>query len=108
MAPYLFQVTYTSDAWAAQVRNPQNRVEAIRPIIDRLGGRIVCVYYAFGEYDVVAIAEMPDNVSTAALALAFAAGGAAKAVKTTPLMTIEEGLEALRKASSTGYRPPGS
>jgi uncharacterized protein with GYD domain len=108
MARYLFQVTYTSEAWAAQVRHPQNRVEVIRPIIDRLGGRIECVYYAFGEYDVVAIAEMPDNVSAAALALAFAAGGAAKALKTTPLMTIEEGLEAMRKASGTGYRPPGS
>ena len=108
MAPYLFQVTYTSDAWAAQVRNPQNRVEAIRPIIDRLGGHIVCVYYAFGEYDIVGIVETPDNVSMAAMALAVAAGGAGKAIKTTPLMTIEEGIEAMRKASGTGYRPPGS
>jgi uncharacterized protein with GYD domain len=54
------------------------------------------------------IFEMPDNVSMAAFALAAAAGGAVKAVKTTPLMTIEEGIEAMRKASGTGYRPPGS
>ena len=56
----------------------------------------------------VIIGEIPDNVSAAALAIAIAAGGAAKALKTTPLMTIEEGIEAMRKASSTGYRPPGS
>jgi uncharacterized protein with GYD domain len=107
MARYLFQATYTSDAWAAQVHNPQNRVEVVRPVIERLGGRIESVYFAFGEYDVVGIVEMPDNVSMAAFSLAAAAGGAMKAIKTTPLMTIEEGIEAMRKASGTGYRPPG-
>jgi uncharacterized protein with GYD domain len=108
MAKYLFQATYTSDAWATQVKNPQNRVEAVRPVIEGLGGHIESVYFAFGEYDVVGIVEMPNNVSMAAFSLAAAAGGAVKAVKTTPLMTIEEGMEALRKASGTGYRPPGS
>jgi uncharacterized protein with GYD domain len=108
MAKYLFQATYTSEAWAAQVRNPQSRVEVWRAAIERLGGRIECVYYAFGEYDIVGIVETPDNVSMAAMALAVAAGGAGKAIKTTPLMTIEEGIEAMRKASGTGYRPPGS
>ncbi len=108
MAKYLFQASYTSEAWAAQVRNPQNRVEVIRPVIEGLGGRLECAYLAFGDYDVVGIAEMPDNVTMAAFILAAAAGGALKTVKTTPLLTIEEGIEALRKASSTGYRPPGS
>src|SRR5262245_40738028 len=108
MAKYLFQASYTSDAWAAQLQNPQNRVEILRPIVERLGGRIECAYFAFGESDTVVIFEMPDNVSMAAFALAAAAGGAVKAVKTTPLMTIEEGIEAMRKASGTGYRPPGS
>ena len=44
----------------------------------------------------------------AAFILAAAAGGAVKTVKTTPWLTIEEGIEALRKASGTGYRLPGS
>jgi len=108
MATYLLQGTYTSEAWAAQVRNPQNRVEEVRSVIGRLGGRLESTYLAFGEYDVVAIVEMPDNVSMAAFALAVAAGGAVTALKTTPLLTIEEGIEAMRKASGTGYRPPGS
>jgi hypothetical protein len=40
--------------------------------------------------------------------MAASAGGAVKAVKTTPLMTIDEGMEAMRKASGVGYRPPSS
>ena len=108
MARYLFQAAYTPEAWAAQINNPQNRVEVIRPVIENLGGRFESAYYAFGDYDVVFIAEVPDNVSAAALALAINAGGAMKAVKTTPLMTVEEGMEAMRKAGGAGYRPPGS
>jgi uncharacterized protein with GYD domain len=61
---------------------------------------------AFGDYDVVAVFEMPENVRQAAVSMAFAAGGAVKAVKTTPMMTWEEGLEAMRTAAETVYRPP--
>jgi uncharacterized protein with GYD domain len=107
MARYLFQASYTSEAWAAQVNNPQNRIEVIRPVIERLGGHFECAYLAFGEYDVIGIMEMPDLVSAAAFSLAAAAGGALKAIKTTPLLTIEEGLEAMQKAAGAGYRPPG-
>jgi uncharacterized protein with GYD domain len=64
-------------------------------------------YLAFGEYDVIGIMEMPDHVSAAAFSLAASAGGGLKAVKTTPLLTVEEGIEALKKAAGAGYRPPG-
>ncbi len=107
MARYLFQAAYTSEAWAAQVQNPQNRIDVIRPVIERLGGRIECAYFAFGDYDLIGIMEMPDNVSAAAFSLAGSAGGGIKAVKTTPLLTIDEGIEALKKAAGAGYRPPG-
>jgi uncharacterized protein with GYD domain len=107
MARYLFQASYTSEAWAVQVSHPQNRMEVIRPVIERLGGRLESAYLSFGDYDVVVIAEMPDNVSAAAFSLAASAGGGVKAVKTTPLMTIEEGIEAMTKAAGAGYRAPG-
>jgi uncharacterized protein with GYD domain len=108
MPLYMFQASYTSEAWAAQLNNPQNRVEQVRPLIEGQGGKILGAYYAFGDYDLVMILEAPDNVSVAALALAAAAGGAVKAQRTTVLMRIEEGIEAMRRASGTGYRPPGS
>jgi uncharacterized protein with GYD domain len=107
MAHYLFQAAYTSDAWAALVSHPHNRVDVIRPVIERLGGHLACAYFAFGEYDVVGIMEMPDDVSAAAFSLAASAGGGLKAVKTTPLLMIDDGIEAMRKAAGAGYRPPG-
>ena len=107
MPYYMIQGAYTSEAWAAQVANPQNRVEIVRPIFERLGGRIESAYYVFGEYDIMLIAEFPDNVSAAALSVTVQAGGAFKSAKTTPLLTVDEGIEVMRKAGGTGYRPPG-
>jgi uncharacterized protein with GYD domain len=104
MQDYLIQVSYTSEAMAALIASPQDRSEAVKPAIEKLGGTLKCAYFAFGEYDVALIASMPSNVEAAAIALAFAGGGALKAVKTTALLTLAEGMEAMKKAATCGYR----
>ena len=105
MAFYLVQVGYSADAWSAMVKNPQDRSSAIEPAVQKLGGRIERFWLSFGDYDVVGVVEMPDSVSAAAFSMAIAAGGACRDVKTTPLLTTEEGLEAMRRAASSGYKP---
>jgi uncharacterized protein with GYD domain len=104
MSFYLIQVAYNPEGWQALVKNPQNRVEAVRPAIENLGGKIENAWYSFGDYDVTLVLQMPDNVSAAALSIAFASGGALKAVKTTPLLTATEALEAMKRAGAAGYR----
>lgn len=106
MPQFLSQVSYTDQAWKCLVEHPQNRMEAIRPVIEKLGGHIVNAWFAFGDYDFVLITELPNNVSAAALSMAASAGGACKSIKTTPLMETAEGLEALKKAATSGYQPP--
>lgn len=108
MAYYLLQVAFTPETSATLIQNPQNRMEAVRPAVENLGGSIDEAWYAFGEYDLVAVLQFPDNQSAAAFSLAASAGGAVKALKTTPMMTMEEGMEAMRKAGGSGYQPPGS
>lgn len=105
MPHYLQQVAYSREGWEALVANPQNRIEAVRPAIERLGGRIESAWFSFGDYDVVVITDLPDNVSAAAIAMAFAAGGACKSVQTTPLISADEAVQALKKARECGYRP---
>jgi uncharacterized protein with GYD domain len=106
MAFYLVQLAYTPEAWAAMRARPQNRLEAVQPVAQRLGGRIVSKWMAFGEYDIVAILEMPDNVSAAAFSVAVSAGGAVKGMKTTPLLTMEEGMDVMKRAGGASYRSP--
>jgi uncharacterized protein with GYD domain len=105
MPHYLQQVAYSREGWQALVANPQNRIEAVRPAIEKLGGKIESAWFSFGDYDIVVITDLPDNVSAAAIAIAFAAGGACKSVHTTPLISPEEAVQAVRKAGESGYRP---
>ena len=87
------------------LKQPQSRESAVRPAIEALGGKVERFWLAFGDYDIVGVIDMPDSVSAAAFSMAVAAGGACKDVKTTPLLTMEEGIEAMRKAAKSGYRP---
>src|SRR5258707_1025235 len=102
---FLQQVSYTPEALAKLIANPQDRFEAVRGPIEKLGGKIKDSYFAFGPSDAVLITEMPDNISAAAIALAFAAGGACRTCQTTALMTNTQALVSLRKAGTAG-RPP--
>ena len=106
MPYYLVQLSYTKEAVKALVDNPQNRIEAVRPAFEELGVTIREAFLAFGDYDVVLITEAPSNVQAAAISLAVTAGGAVEHYKTTPLMTWEEGVEAMRAAGGSSYRPP--
>ncbi len=108
MPSYLVQVAYTPETVAALVAQPQDRTEAIGKVVKKLGGKPGKLYLSFGDYDVVGIYEMPDNVSAAAFAMAIAGGGACKSVKTTPLMTGEEAVAAMKKAGGSGYKPVGN
>jgi uncharacterized protein with GYD domain len=101
----LVQVSYTSEVLSALIAKPQDRAGHIGKVIAGLGGKLVGSWLAFGDYDLVMVVEMPNNVSAAALSLAAAAGGSCKTVKTTPLLTIAQGLSALRKAGKSGYKP---
>jgi uncharacterized protein with GYD domain len=108
MPIYMLQGAYTPESWAAQLKNPQNRLETVgRQVVEAVGGRLIGGWYSFGEYDLVVIAEMPNNQATTALSLAMAAGGAFKTVKTTVLMTAAEGVEAMRQADAVAkvYTP---
>jgi len=108
MALYMYQAAYTPESWAAQLKNPQNRVEAVgKAACEAVGGKLVGGWYCFGEYDLMIIADVPDDESMSAIALAIAAGGALKASKTTKLLSGAQGLAAMKKAEAVAkvYRP---
>ena len=101
---YLTQFSYTPETWARLVENPEDRRKAAQLYIESVGGTLHGFWYAFGRHDGYTLWEAPDNVSMAAVALALAAGGALRPMETSVLMTIEETIEALRKADQIRYR----
>jgi uncharacterized protein with GYD domain len=108
MARYLFHVTYTDESWATQVRVQGKVLERVEPLVAACNGTLEALYYAFGDADVIAIGDFPKPEDAAAFSIAISAGGAVRSIKTTPLMTVEQGMAAMRRAAEAGaaYHPP--
>lgn len=107
MPLYLTHFSYTPETWARLIKNPEDRRAAAKQYIEAVGGKLQGYWYAFGDHDGYTLWEAPDNVSISAVVLAIAAGGALSSAGTTVLLTVEDTVAALKKASKIKYRPPG-
>ncbi len=105
MPLYMYEVAYTPQSLAAQIKQPQDRIEAARASLEAMGIKILVWGYPLGEYDVLIVIEAPDDTTAASVALAVTAGGAVKASRTTRLLTGQERIESLRKAQGSQYQP---
>jgi uncharacterized protein with GYD domain len=104
MTLYMYQASYTARSMAAQLKEPQDPVEAIKPTLEDLGARIVVAGFPFGDYDVLVVYEAPDDMTAASVAMAIAAAGEVKSGKTTRLLSGQEWLESLRKRHIVNMR----
>ena len=105
MPKYLIQASYVGEGLKGLLKEGgSSRRETVSKVIEGMGGKLETFYYAFGDFDVIGIADMPDNVSTVAFSLAVNASGGINA-KTIVLITPEELDEATKKV--VDYRPPG-
>jgi uncharacterized protein with GYD domain len=107
MPHYLVQASYTAEALAALAKNPQNRIDTVAEACAKSGGRLEAGYFAFGDHDVVCIVELPDNAAAAGLAIGSASKGHIRSIKTTPLLSAQEAMDAMQAAGGIGLQPPG-
>lgn len=107
MPQYLYQGAYTAESIAAQMKEPRDRIEAVRPVFDTIGATVLAYGYPFGDYDVVVVYDAPDDAAAASVSLVIAAGGAIKAGKTTRLLNGDEWVDSLTRAQGVAsqYRP---
>src|ERR1700692_1930156 len=108
MPLYMYQAAYTAESWAAQMKNPQNRVESVgRQVTEAVGGKMIGGWYCLGDYDIILIADVPNIESMAAIAVAIAAGGAIKSRPNTLFINGGARVGALKKSDSVvkGYKP---
>ncbi|HEY4513960.1 MAG TPA: GYD domain-containing protein [Candidatus Paceibacterota bacterium] len=107
MSLYLTRFSYTPATWARLIGNPEDRRQAAQSYIESVGGKLHGFWYAFGAYDGYCLWEAPDNVSMTAVSLAITSGGALSSFETTVLLTVDETMDALRKAKQIQYKAPG-
>ena len=106
MAIYMAPFTYTAEAWATMIEKPQDRTIPSRELVQKLGGKLLSLYYALGDYDGIALFEMPDDISASAVNLAVKAAGDMKVNEVTRLFTMDEAMQAMRKAGTGQYSGP--
>lgn len=106
MPLYLWQASYTASGTQGLLKDGgSKRREAIQQMVEKAGGKVHFLYFAFGDADVVGVAEFPDQATGAALSLVVNASGAVR-LRTTALLTAEEIDAATKKP--VAYRPPGA
>jgi uncharacterized protein with GYD domain len=105
MSKYMFQANYVGEGIKGLIKEGgSSRVAAVEKAALSVGGKVDAFYYAFGDVDVYAVVDLPDNAAAAALALTINASGNV-VLKTAVLMTPEEVDLAVKKSPS--YRAPG-
>jgi uncharacterized protein with GYD domain len=110
MAHYMLEVSYTPESWKSQIDSRANVVERITPALEACGAKLDRIFYAFGEVDVIAIADFKRAEDAAAFSLAVGSSGALRLCRMTQLLTVEQGMESMRTADDLRrvYSPPTS
>lgn len=99
MSFYLFRGQYSTDSLRALVDKPQDREAAAGAMIDSMGGKLHHLFFCFGEDDVVALIEAPDDETMASCALVVGASGMMSGGSTTKLMTSKDAMKAMEAAA---------
>ena len=105
MAHFMIQATYTPEAWGILIKNPQNRREAICPLVEKAGGKMLDLFFSFGENDIIFFFEAPDALAAAAISVAGNIAGHIRTIKTTQVFTVEESMELIRRTAALGPAP---
>jgi uncharacterized protein with GYD domain len=109
MAMYLAKFSHTPQTWARLLARPEDRREALGPVIESAGGKLHGFWYALGDADGFGLLELPDDVAAVSILAMVAATGAFANVSTTKLITVDEMLDALSRGGRVAdYRMPGA
>jgi uncharacterized protein with GYD domain len=106
MALYMVQFAYTTEAWTALTKHPEDRTATVRALAQKLGCQFEALYYSFGEYDGFVIMEASDESTVTSFVLAAVGPGHVRATKTTVLMRPSTLVEAMKKAKGIPYKGP--
>jgi uncharacterized protein with GYD domain len=97
MPKFLVQGSYSVDGVKGVLKEGgTGRRTAVDSAVKALGGKLESMYFAFGDNDVVAIVDVPDNVTLAALTMGIGSTGTVR-LATTVLLTAEEIDQASKK-----------
>jgi len=102
----MVQASYSQEALQRLIANPAPGGTALKEAAEKFGGKVEATYFAFGEFDIVVILQLPDDITIAQAVMGVRSRGGVTRLKTTVLIPPEDGVEAMKRAGDAGYRPP--
>ena len=110
MAKFAIFFKYTSDTWNNMIKNPSDRLAAVRASAQSIGGDVESLYFMLGKQDGFLVVEAPDAAAAAAVSIAVSSTGAVRDLDTHELIAAADLPDVLEKAGTAqgAYRPPGT
>jgi uncharacterized protein with GYD domain len=102
----MVQFSYKPEAMQNLIKNPEDRSKGLKTLIENLDGKLHAFYYTYGEYDGFAIIELPDSTSAVAASIVSANPATLAKIKTTVIITVQEAMDAMKKAQGLSIVPP--
>ena len=106
MPTYMTQFSYNADGWKKLAKNPEDRSLPVKALMDKLGGKLLSMYYMAGDFDGFIIYEAPDAKVAGTAIIAVELAGHIRTLKTSQLYTVAESIEMMGKAGNLAYAAP--
>lgn len=106
MPTYMTSFVYDGEAWRKLAKNPEDRSVPVKALMEKLGGRLISMYYMAGDYDGFIIYEAPDAKVAATVSIAAGLAGHIRSLKTSQLYTVAETMEVMGGAGKLAFAAP--
>ena len=107
MAKYLVLYTFKGETLKAFMKKPTDRAAAVSEAARSVGGQLEAYYWMFGQYDGLAILDLPDSASAARLAMTVSSTGAFTHLETHELFSADDVLQIMQRTQDVEYAAPG-
>jgi len=108
MAKYVVLFSLTGETAKRFIAKPSDRAAVVKGLAESAGGSLESYYWMFGQYDGLAIFELPDSQTAAALSLAVTSSGSFARFETHELIESGDLVQIAERAKGIGYQPPGA
>jgi uncharacterized protein with GYD domain len=104
---YLVLFTFKGETLKSFMNKPSDRAAVVGEAAQSVGGRLESYYWMLGQYDGLAILDMPDSAAAARLAMTVSSTGAFTHLETHELFSADQVLQLMKGAQRVEYAAPG-
>jgi uncharacterized protein with GYD domain len=108
MSKYMLLFSLKGSTMKGHLDKPSDRSEVVRNLAKSAGGDLDSYYWMFGQYDGMAIVDMPDSQAMASVVMRVASSDTLSKLETCELFSTDDIMRLADQAKALEYQPIGS